>query len=273
MKANKYEGRCATCGQIVKIGLGVRVGFGTEGRTLCAIHQPKPPERGDHYGWHVAPLAALDFESTGVNPREHRIISFAGIADRGDDLEGMVNPGVPIPVASKEVHGISEEDIASAPQSKDGLKPLLDWLDDVIERRIGLVIFNAPYDLTLLRSEVRRLGLREPDWDRLLVIDPLVIDWGIERGRLGPRKLVDVARYYGVDIQKAHDAACDAKAARDVAIEMSARHADVVASSLRLLVPQQRYWAAARSTDWNKYLLSKGRPLEDPRGWPFDSVD
>lgn len=273
MRSNKYDGQCAVCEQQLPAGRGFRIGFGTDGTTVCPDHRPTPPARGDHDGWHRQPLASLDFETTGVNPREHRIVSFAALNDAGEDLTGVVNPGVAIPDSATEIHGITDADVESAPLSADGLKPVVEWVDQLIESRTGLVVFNAPFDLTLLRAEIDRCELTQPNWDELLVIDPLVIDWAIERGRLGARKLSDVAEYYGIDLDEAHNAQADAAAARDIAIELGARHRDVVTDSLPLLMLQQRYWAAARSTDWNKYALRRGIPLEDPRGWPFDAPD
>ena len=101
------------------------------------------------------------------------------------------------------------------------------------------------------------------------MVDPLVVDWGIERGGLGPRKLVDVASYYGVPIDNAHDATCDARAARDVAVELAARHPHVGTLSLTDLMEQQRGWYAERAADWNAYAARVGRSIDDPGGWPL----
>src|SRR5665811_981623 len=141
--------------------------------------------------------------------------------------------------------------------------------DQLRDRGVGLVVFNASYDLTMLRAEASRHGIAQPAWDRLLVVDPLVIDWGIEHGRLGPRKLTDVSAYYRVVIDNAHDATCDAVAARDVAYEMGFRHATVAAHSLAELQDRQREWFAERVADWNRYAVTKGWSLDDPTGWPL----
>jgi hypothetical protein len=121
----------------------------------------------------------------------------------------------------------------------------------------------------MLQAEAARLGLAQPDWSRLLVVDPFVVDWGIQRGSLGQRRLIDVAAYYGVPLDKAHDATCDARAARDVAIELGARHPHVGTSTLVDLMATQRRWFAARASEWHAYADLKGRPLDDPDGWPL----
>lgn len=220
--------------------------------------------------WHRQPLASLDFETTGVDPQRDRIVSFAALSDEGGDLMGMVNPGVPIPPSSADVHGITATDLASSPMSAQALRPVLAWVDDLIERRIGLVIYNASFDLTLLRAEARRHKLAEPDWNDLLVVDPFVIDWGVDRERAGQRRLGDVAAHYGVRLDKAHDAAHDARAARELAITLGRTFPQLVGSSLTMLMAQQRYWIAARQMDWNRRAHELGRGLTVPDGhWPF----
>lgn len=243
---------------------------------------PRPPQRGDHDGWHRIPLASLDFETTGIDPHHDRVLSYALLDESGVEITGLVNPGVPIPPASAEVHGITEAMLAEAPSSAEGLAVVVDWVQSLVERQVALVVFNATYDLTMLQAEATRLGLAQPDWSRLLVVDPLLVDWGIERGSLGPpvgvpggrgqmrqRRLIDVAAYYGVRLDNAHDATCDARAARDVAVELGARHPHVGTSTLVELMTTQRAWFADRAAEWNAYAALNGRPPNDPEGWPL----
>jgi DNA polymerase III epsilon subunit-like protein len=214
-------------------------------------------------------MASLDFETTGIDPHHDRVLSFALLEEPGVEITGLVDPGVPIPEASAEVHGITGAMLADAPSSADGLTVVVDWVQSLIERQVALVVFNAAYDLTMLRAEAARLGLKQPDWSRLLVVDPFVVDWGIERGALGQRRLIDVASYYDIPLDFAHDATCDARAARAVAVELGARHPHVGTSTLGELMTSQRTWFAARAAKWNAYAALKGRPLDDPYGWPL----
>lgn len=227
-----------------------------------------PPPRGDHPGWHRTSLAALDLETTGVDPLTDRVLSYALLGDRDDDTCGLINPGVPIPPASAAVHGLTAETMVGAPGPEVGVAVILDWIRDLIDREVGLVVFNSAYDLTMLRVEADRAGLPQPDWDRLLVVDPYVIDRSIERGRR-PRRLTDVAAYYGVRLDNAHDATADARAAREVAYEIGRRHPAVAAGSLGRLVQRQREWHAVHAEDWNVYARTVGRTLDDPDGWPL----
>jgi DNA polymerase III epsilon subunit-like protein len=227
------------------------------------------PDRGRHDGWHRVPLASLDFETTGVDPVHDRVLSYALLDPSGNEITGLVDPGVPIPPASAEVHGITDAMLADAPPSAEGLAVVVDWVQSLVDRQVGLVVFNATYDLTMLRAEATRLGLAQPDWSRLLVIDPFVVDWGIERGALGQRRLIDVASYYGIPIDHAHDATCDARAARQVAVELGARHVQIGATTILELMVDQRTWHTERALEWNAYAAKKGRPVDDLGGWPL----
>ena len=271
MRANRFDGFCAACTVHVVAGGGSLTGQPGRWRTWCLACSPTPPARGDHDGWHRLPLASLDFETTGVDPQTDRVVSYALLDEPGFEITGLVDPGVPIPDAASRVHGITDAMVAGAPGPVDALAVVVDWMQTLIERRVALVVFNASYDLTMLRAEAWRHGLGQPDWDRLLVVDPLVVDWGIERGGLGQRRLVDVAAYYGVTLDGAHDATIDARAAREVAVELAARHAHVGEVGLEDLMQHQRGWYAERAVDWNAYASRVGRDLDDPAGWPLAS--
>lgn len=260
---------CAGCRQPIEVAAARVMGPEGEWALFCASCRPRPPERGDHDGWHRTPLASLDFETTGVDPLEDRVVSYGLLGDQGSERLGFVNPGVPIPVLSTEVHGITDEQVGAAPAAAEAIEMIVDWVQDLIDRGVGLVVFNAAYDLTMLQAEARRSGVHQPDWDRLHVVDPYVIDWGIERGRLGPAKLTNVCDYYGVPIDNAHDATCDARAARDVAYEMGARHPHIGKGTLQHLAQLQREWFALRAESWNEYAETAERALSDPHGWPL----
>lgn len=269
MRANRYEETCARCGARVVAGEGMLTGMRGSWRVWCLACRPAPPPRGHHPGWHHGPIAAFDLETTGVDPHTDRIVSYALLDDHGGDLVGLVNPGVLIPEPAARVHGITDEQVSDAPRSAEAVGLLADRLRALIDAGIPVAAFNAPYDLTMVAAELARAGLRPIDWRRLVVIDPYVIDWGIERGGLGRRRLADVAEYYGVALDDAHDATADARAARDVACEIGSRHPHVGTLSLPELMRHQRAWFAERAENWNAWAVPAGRDLDDPRGWPL----
>lgn len=268
MRTNTHDGQCDTCFTPVVEGSGRVVGLPGRERILCLTCRPLPPSRGTHSGWFDGPLAALDFEATGVDPHRDRVVSYA-LIDPERERESLVDAGVPIPAAAAEVHGITASTLVGAPRPADAIAVVAEWVQSLVDRRIGLVVFNAAYDLTMLRAEAHRHGVRQPQWDRLAVVDPYVIDWGLERGSLGQRRLIDVAAYYNVTLDHAHDAMADARAARDVAVEMGARHRDAGDCTLTELMLRQHLWHAERVDDWNEYAVAKGRDPIDRMSWPL----
>ena len=69
------------------------------------------------------PLVVFDIESTGVNARQDRIIELAAIRVDPDGTETskcwLLNPGVPIPKETTEIHGITDEIVRNCPTFAD----------------------------------------------------------------------------------------------------------------------------------------------------------
>ncbi len=65
------------------------------------------------------PLAVIDLETTGIDPKVDRIIEISVLKltpDGGaDHRTRRVNPGVPIPPEASAIHGITDDDVAEMP--------------------------------------------------------------------------------------------------------------------------------------------------------------
>lgn len=93
----------------------------------------------------------LDCETTGLDD-DACMVELAAITAAGDVLVNtLVQPGVPIPRQASDIHGITDDDVKSAPTFSDLLVRLTAALDG---RRI--LIYNAPYDVMRLRWELTR---------------------------------------------------------------------------------------------------------------------
>ena len=68
------------------------------------------------------PLIVFDIEATGISPRADRIIELAAIRIEPDGTQvngyWLLNPGVPIPIETTAIHGITDEIVASSRPSK-----------------------------------------------------------------------------------------------------------------------------------------------------------
>ena len=91
-------------------------------------------------------FAALDLETTGLDPLKDRIVEAAAVVFKGDSVldtfETLVNPGVRITPALTAIHGIDNGMVKGAPKPPEAVSRLLLFLG---ER--PLVIHNAPFDM------------------------------------------------------------------------------------------------------------------------------
>lgn len=221
-------------------------------------------------------LATFDTETTGVNTSVARIVT-ASIAflDRDGHVteryDWMIDPGVEIPEGAANVHGITTEVArASGIDAAVGISQIIARLLSVFERGLPLVVYNAPYDLTLLKVEAHRHGLSLPTEALSPIIDPLIIDKRVDRFRKGKRTLEAVTAHYEVSLDGAHDAGEDAIAAARVAQALARKFAGTLPTELNELHDAQIAWAADQAASFQEYM----RRVRDPNfiadgAWPL----
>lgn len=223
--------------------------------------------------WHHT-LGAFDLETTGVDVVTSRIVS-ANVSVLGPEGEAfertdwLANPGVEIPEQASNVHGITTERA-----ERDGrpagevVFEIVARLRDLLGRGIPVVVYNAAYDLTLLRHEAIRHGV-EPLTDPAPIIDPLVIDRAMDQYRKGKRTLEAASEFYGVELLDAHDAGADAIAAGRVAKALASKYPDRLSISARELHDAQVSWSAAQSASFAEYMRRTHNPdFVEAKGWP-----
>nr|WTA00683.1 3'-5' exonuclease [Streptomyces sp. NBC_00857] len=224
--------------------------------------------------WHGEPLAGFDLETTGTEPLEARIVTAAVVEVRGGEVirqrTWLADPGIRIPAQASAVHGISSERAASEGRpARDVVAEIAQVLAGYWARGVPVVVYNAPFDLTLLSAELRRHGL--PPLETIgPVIDPYTIDRAVDRYRRGKRTLEAVCAEYGVVLDAAHDAGADALAAVRVGAAIAERHASVAALAPAELHERQVDWYADWAADFQQFLRKKGNAdAVIDAGWPL----
>lgn len=156
------------------------------------------------------PLVCFDLETTGPFVGVDRIVDI-GIVTRMPDGEllewqTLINPGMPIPPSSTEIHGITDAMVDDAPQ-------LRDVAAQIHARLLGADItgYNvARFDLPFLKEELKRVG--DPFKEMHSVVDAMTIFKVYE-----PRDLNAAVRHYlGRAHEGAHRAMADARATLQV---------------------------------------------------------
>lgn len=238
---------------------------------------PLEPLRPDAPGWAGA-VGVFDVETTGIDTATSRIVSaaVAVLDDRGvvvERKEWLVDPGVEIPAGAAAVHGISTERARRFGRPAAEVIPeILDAIRTVERRGFPLVIYNAPYDLTLLAQEAERHGL-EPLDGTGLVVDPLVIDKALDRYRKGKRTLASAAAVYGVQLDEAHTAGADAIAAGRIALAIAARYPMELNVEPGRLHRMQADWCTQQAASFTEYMRRTKDPDFTASGdWPTRKV-
>lgn len=221
--------------------------------------------------WATGTLVGFDTETTGVDVENDRIVTASIVVDDGagnlQSLDVLIDPGVDIPEAASNVHGISTEHAREhGKPAREGIAMILEYLR-THATNAPIVAYNGVYDLTILDREARRHGLEpfEPRW----MLDPLVIDKQVDKYRRGSRKLIDTATLYGFDLRDAHTARADVEAAIAIARALPSRHPKLMELSLDELHAKQISWKREQGESFRDYLLRQGRNADDVEVyWP-----
>lgn len=220
-------------------------------------------------------LAVFDLETTGIDVDTDRVVTaHVGVIDASgvvlERIDWLADPGVEIPEGASAVHGISTEHARRHGRpSAEVVAEIVAALESVVSRGLPLVIYNAPYDLSLLDREAQRHGLA-PFRAEGPIIDPLVIDRAVDRYRKGKRTLIAASAHYGVRLSDAHDAGADAIAAGQLAQAIAGRHADRLPLSAAELHLLQIDWCRDQSASFQDYMRRTHNPEFTATGaWPL----
>lgn len=228
--------------------------------------------------WFDDMAAVFDLETTGVDVVNDRIVSSCVALARPGQAPvveaEIVNPGIPIPQGAIEVHGIGNAMVqAIGNPAPEAVGRVAGQLADMVKAKIPIMGMNLAYDLTLLHWECRRYGLPtvEEVAGRPLapVIDALVLDKQVHPYRKGKRKLVDLAAFYGVTLEGAHDSTADALAAGEVCRVIGRRYPEIGEMSPLRLHLAQVDWRAEQCASLQAYFRKTDHSVSIDPCWPY----
>lgn len=157
------------------------------------------------------PIVFFDLETTGVNVAADRIVEISILKLHPDGKKEVktrrVNPEMPIPKGSSEIHGIYDEDVKDEPTFKAIAKSLAQFIGNS-----DLAGFNSnKFDVPLLMEEFLRVGV-DFDLKARKLVDVQNIFHKMEQ-----RTLVAAYKFYcGKELENAHSAEADIKATYEV---------------------------------------------------------
>lgn len=227
--------------------------------------------------WHTGRMAAFHLHTTCLDPETARIVIADLVLVGGDKPVStrtwLVNPCIRIPEQATQVHGITTEQAETSGQDPSAaLTAITDDLLGSLQQRIPLVIFRAPYALTVLDRDCRRhdlphLGDRLPGGVRP-VIDPLVLDKQTDRFRRGSRTLRDLCRHHRVQHDGDHGAASDAMAAARLAWRLGHVNRALAELDVDTLHDRQVTWSAEQAASLQDYRRRTDPTAVIDGSWP-----
>ena len=105
-------------------------------------------------------FVAFDTETTGLSPKTDEVVQIGAVRVlnarlvEGEVFDCYVNPGRPIPPASTKVHGVTDADVADAPDFSTAGQTFHAFCRDAV-----IVAHNAPFDMGFLRRYESRMGV------------------------------------------------------------------------------------------------------------------
>nr|WP_280684857.1 exonuclease domain-containing protein [Kitasatospora sp. MAA19] len=230
--------------------------------------------------WWADEWAALDFETTGLDPESDRIVSGAVVwTSRGVPVERrtwLADAGrQPIPADATAVHGIHERHAHRYGRPVGVVAEMIAAaLAEAAIDGLPIVVANAPYDLTMHDRELaRHFSFPLDTWagsKPIHVLDPLLLDWALDQRREGRRRLVDLCEYYEVQHAGPHCADADAAAAAAVTYRIVGEYPGLRQMSLAQVHEAQVGWAVERAEARQAHKRRNGDPAAVVDGsWPL----
>ncbi|MFI3319459.1 MAG: 3'-5' exonuclease [Rikenellaceae bacterium] len=176
------------------------------------------------------PIIFFDLETTGVDTSKDRIVelSMVKIMPDGEKIikTRRINPEMPIPPSSTEIHGISDEDVKDCPTFAQIARSLEQFIAGC-----DFGGFNSNrFDLPVLVEEFMRVGV-DVDLKRRKFIDVQNIFHKLEQ-----RTLVAAYKFYcGKDLTDAHSAEADTLATYEVLLSQLDRYPDQLTNDIDAL--------------------------------------
>lgn len=148
-------------------------------------------------------FAAIDLETTGLNPAQDRIIEVGAVTLRDGEITGefstFINPGIPIPTFITHITGIQNQDVAGAPR----IEAILPQIAAFVGNR-PIIAHNTSMDMGFLQGkhQILRGATLVDTYDLASILKP----------RAARYNLGSLTSDFNIHLEHAHRALDDARA-------------------------------------------------------------
>jgi DNA polymerase III subunit epsilon len=213
------------------------------------------------------PIAFIDLETTGVSLSNDRIVEIAIIKLLPDDTRQvkrkLINPQMPIPKSSTDIHGITDEMVKDAPTFKQVANEVKVYIENC-----DLGGYNSNrFDIPILMEEFLRVGL-EIDLSKRKMVDVQHIFYTME-----PRTLSAAYKFFcEKELVDAHSAEADVSATIDVFLAQLKRYGNLgnsvesvlsVIGEDKIVDYARRFGFDDKGVEIFNFGKHKGRPVAD----------
>lgn len=243
-----------------------------------------------------AVLISFDVESTGVQPLSDRILQLALVYMKSNrqgieiikEYQSLINPTIPIPAESTNVHHITNEMVANQYTFAQLSKRLVQHFKGLNSptpafpaenQTFVLCGYNAfNFDLPIVNQEFERCGYMNVIDGSVPLLDPCIFVRYYYRHY--KNNLTEICKYFDIQLLKAHDACEDAKATAELLFKLI--DAKIIPAQLQQALDSQKRLKAELDAEYEKYgywlykdrsqgILKIGAGAH--QGMPLDIVD
>lgn len=163
-------------------------------------------------------FVVFDSETTGLLPHKDEVVQLGAVRVlkgkiiEGEEIDTLVNPGIPIPPASTKVHGVSDHMVQGAPDFIEVGRRFHQFSTDAV-----IVAHNAPFDMAFLRRYSDKMGVT---WDHP-ILDTVLLS-AVVFGASETHTLDALCDRLGITIPEhlRHTALGDARATAEVLVKL-----------------------------------------------------
>ena len=191
------------------------------------------------------PICFFDLETTGIDVAKDRIVEISVIKvfpnGNRESKTWLVNPTIPIPFQSSEIHGITDEKVANEPTFKELSSQVYQMIKDS-----DLAGYNSDrFDIPLLAEEMLRAGV-DFDMKNTVSVDVQTIFHKKEE-----RTLSAAYKFYcGKSLENAHSAEADTMATYEI-LKAQLDHYDDLENDMKIL---SEYTTRKKSVDFAGFI-------------------
>ncbi|WP_170332910.1 3'-5' exonuclease [Ruegeria arenilitoris] len=163
-------------------------------------------------------FVVFDTETTGLLPHKDEIVQIGAVRVvkgkivEGEQLNTLVDPGIPIPAASTKVHKVSDQMVQGAPDIAQAGRMFHHFARDAV-----IVAHNAPFDMAFLHRHSKRMDV---EWSHP-ILDTVLLS-AVVFGASETHTLDAVCERLGITIPETlrHTALGDAVATAEALVKM-----------------------------------------------------